>query len=80
MCVPTLPKMFRPVTINFASGCVFLSRCWQDLFRGPLDTATDEIHKLTVSEEDFFPYFMSMGALCCHGNQSSNFNPISPKT
>ena len=34
------------------------------------------MEELECSQE--FPYYNSMGAICCHGNQSSN--PIRPKT
>ena len=56
---------------------------WQDLCRGPLDTDTYQIYKLWAScfQRRFFKknfHYKSMGAICCHGNQSSN--PISSKT
>ena len=38
----------------------------------------DRIKNNRVKMETSFPHYKSMGAFCCHGNQS--FDPICPKT
>ena len=55
---------------------------WQDLSRGPLDIVTHNMKALglVVSEKKIFICFShckSMGAIRCHGNQSSD--PTWPK-
>ena len=50
---------------------------WQDLWSGPLDIVTYQIHKLWTSQfqRGRFFHYKSMRAICCHSNQSYNNEP-----